>query len=247
MGIFSHCVALFRGLTVEWLRTYLMICSFWDVMLCGLVARDKAHITMTLFSKLLLVLLSPVLLFLFALYLYYLFCPVHSSTHKTEAAGSSKIMVNCLPNYKHGYHTLCTWPQENPKLYAVCCLCNAYTICHLTFASPCIIIRFKWISQQDATVLQVYYSTFICGSTCFGHLPAHHQEHATALGASGSTIRRKQMERCWSWFGPQPDHDQKRSIRFLLMVEPEAPSAVACSWWWAGRRPKHVEPHMNVE
>jgi hypothetical protein len=27
----------------------------------------------------------------------------------------------------------------------------------------------------------------------------------------------------------------------------EAPSAVLCSWWWEGRRPKHVEPHMNVE
>jgi len=27
------------------------------------------------------------------------------------------------------------------------------------------------------------------------------------------------------------DHDQQRSIRFLLTVEPEAPSAVVCSWW----------------
>ena len=37
------------------------------------------------------------------------------------------------------------------------------------------------IHQQDATVSQVYYLTFVCGSTCFGHLPAHHQEHAAAL------------------------------------------------------------------
>jgi hypothetical protein len=31
-----------------------------------------------------------------------------------------------------------------------------------------------------------------------------------------------------------PDHDQQRSSRFLPTVEPEAPSAVVCFWWWAG-------------
>jgi hypothetical protein len=36
-------------------------------------------------------------------------------------------------------------------------------------------------------VSQVYYSTFMCGSTCFGRLSAHHQERTTALGASGFT------------------------------------------------------------
>jgi len=40
---------------------------------------------------------------------------------------------------------------------------------------------------------------------------------------------------------------KQRFRPFLPKVEPEAPSAVACSWWWAGWRPKHVEPHMNVE
>jgi len=44
-----------------------------------------------------------------------------------------------------------------------------------------------------------------------------------------------------------PDHDQQRPSHFLPTVEQEAPSAVACSWWRAGRRPKHVEPHTNVE
>jgi hypothetical protein len=29
---------------------------------------------------------------------------------------------------------------------------------------------------------------FMCGSTCFGRLPTHHQEHTTALGASGFTV-----------------------------------------------------------
>jgi hypothetical protein len=50
----------------------------------------------------------------------------------------------------------------------------------LTFTSPCIIIGFKWFHQQDATVLQIYYLTFMRGSTCFGRLPAHCQEHTTA-------------------------------------------------------------------
>jgi len=68
----------------------------------------------------------------------------------------------------------------------------------------------------------------MCGSTCFGHHPAHHQEHTTAIGASGFTVGQKrlsahhqehttelgasgftvggkQLEHCWSWFGrPRP-------------------------------------------
>ena len=37
------------------------------------------------------------------------------------------------------------------------------------------------IIQLDATVSKVYYSTFICDSTCFGRLHAHYQELTTAL------------------------------------------------------------------
>ena len=46
----------------------------------------------------------------------------------------------------------------------------------------------KKFVYQDAAVSQVYYLTFMCGSTCFGRLPAHHQEHTTALGASGALL-----------------------------------------------------------
>jgi len=42
--------------------------------------------------------------------------------------------------------------------------------------------------QQNATFSQVYYLTFMCGSTCFGHFLSHHQELTTALAASGFTI-----------------------------------------------------------
>jgi hypothetical protein len=44
-----------------------------------------------------------------------------------------------------------------------------------------------------------------------------------------------------------PDYDQQHSSRFSPAVSPEAPSAGVRSWWWAGRRPKHVEPHINVK
>jgi len=40
---------------------------------------------------------------------------------------------------------------------------------------------------------------FMCASTCFGSLSAHHQERTTALGASGFTIGVWRLERCWSW------------------------------------------------
>jgi len=42
------------------------------------------------------------------------------------------------------------------------------------------------------------------------------------------------------------DHDQQRSNCHAPSVKPEAPSAVVRSWWRAERRPKHVEPHLNV-
>ena len=44
-----------------------------------------------------------------------------------------------------------------------------------------------------------------------------------------------------------PDYDQQRSNRHSPTVQPEAPSTVVRSWWWAERRPKHVEPHINVK
>jgi len=59
--------------------------------------------------------------------------------------------------------------------------------------------RFKLFNQQDATVSQVYYLTFMSGSAFFGRPHAHHQEHTTALGASGFTVREQRLERCWSW------------------------------------------------
>jgi len=44
----------------------------------------------------------------------------------------------------------------------------------------------------------------------------------------------------------RPDHDQQRCYRHSPTVKPEAASAVVCSWWWAGRRPK-LEEHIKVK
>jgi hypothetical protein len=47
-------------------------------------------------------------------------------------------------------------------------------------------------------ISQVYYLTFMCGSTCFGRLSAHYQERTNALRASGFTVGEWRLERCWS-------------------------------------------------
>jgi hypothetical protein len=37
-------------------------------------------------------------------------------------------------------------------------------------------LLFKWINQPDASISQIYWSSFKYSSTCFGHPHAHHQE-----------------------------------------------------------------------
>jgi hypothetical protein len=71
----------------------------------------------------------------------------------------------------------------------------------------------------------------MCGSTCFGRLPAHHQEHTTAVRASGFTTGEKTAGALLVviWQDNRPDHDQQRYSRFSPTVKPEAPSAVVCS------------------
>jgi len=44
----------------------------------------------------------------------------------------------------------------------------------------------------------------------------------------------------------RPD-DQQRCYRHAPTVKPEPANAVVCSWWWAWKRPKHVEPHVNLK
>jgi len=116
-----------------------------------------------------------------------------------------------------------TFNPLNAKLNPICHLLALLGAHHILYVSR---IRVNSIQINQPTrcscFSRVYYSTFICGSTCFGRLPAHHQENTTALPHN------------------RPDHDQQCSSRFLPKVEPEAPSVVVSSWWWAGRRPKRL-------
>ena len=95
--------------------------------------------------------------------------------------GYLKMLLNCIGHEAYMELEGC---YEWWLLMTMVCEVVAY----LTFASLCIIIQFKWINQQNATVSQVYYLTFMRGSTCFGRFLAHHQELTTALAASGFTV-----------------------------------------------------------
>jgi len=54
---------------------------------------------------------------------------------------------------------------------------------------------------------------FMCGSAHFGHPPAHHQEHTTALGASGFTVGEQRLERCWLWlYAPDDGRGDARNM-----------------------------------
>ena len=77
-------------------------------------------------------------------------------------------------------------------------------------------------------------------------------------GASSPIIRSLQLhyeslvlplERSgWSVVGRGlADHDQQRCYRHSPTVKPEAANAIVSSWWWARKRPKYVEPYINVK
>jgi hypothetical protein len=44
-----------------------------------------------------------------------------------------------------------------------------------------------------------------------------------------------------------PDHDQQHCYHRTPTVKPGAVNAIVSSRWWAWKRPKHVEPHINVK
>jgi len=60
-------------------------------------------------------------------------------------------------------------------------------------------VKVKQFIKKNPTrrnnVSKFYYSIFIWNSTCFGRHTAHHQEHKTALAASGFFIRGKLLGR----------------------------------------------------
>ena len=75
--------------------------------------------------------------------------------------------------------------------------------------------------QPDATVFQFTILTFIYSSTCLGRFPAHHQELNDCSGSLWFYLRIVVTVVLCSWSG--------------------RPAGPTKNWWWAGKRPRHVE------
>ena len=88
--------------------------------------------------------------------------------------------------------------------------------------------------QPDATILQFIILTFVYSSTRFGCFPAHHQELNDCSGSLGLYLRIVVIVMLCSWSG-RPDHEHSTTVTTRL------PLQSLSSWWWAGKRPKHVE------
>jgi len=80
------------------------------------------------------------------------------------------------------------------------------------------------MNQQDATVFRVF------SLDVYLWLNMFRASYRPSSGTYNCTRGLCFYIRCW-----------------MKNVKTEAACAVVCSWWWAVRRPKHVEPQINVE
>jgi len=87
----------------------------------------------------------------------------------------------------------------------------------------------------------------MCRSTCFGRFHAHHQELTTALTASGFNLERGGSSVIGRGLAVPARPRPTTLLPPLSKLKPEAVNAVVSSWWWAWKRPKHVEWHINVK
>jgi hypothetical protein len=100
------------------------------------------------------------------------------------------------------------------------------------------------IANKMQQCIKIYYSMFICSSTCFGWHTTHHQELKTALVASGFAY----LKGCGRWGCWMLTVSSNLNVQQSFMyAKPEAISAVLSSWWWVVCRPKHVELYINME
>jgi hypothetical protein len=79
---------------------------------------------------------------------------------------------------------------------------------------------------------------------------AHYQELTTALTASGFTLKLEGNGVVGRGLVGYEESANPRPTTLLpprTKVQPEAVNVVVSSWWWAWRRPKHVERHINVK
>jgi hypothetical protein len=101
-------------------------------------------------------------------------------------------------------------------LKVLCPVSRTITTLVLRFVNQCIIIQFKYVNHQtDATIFQFIVLTFIYSSTCFGRLPAHHQELNNCSGSLWFYLRIVVIVVLCSWSGrpaDRPDHEHSTTI-----------------------------------
>ena len=99
--------------------------------------------------------------------------------------------------------------------------------------------------QPDATIFQFIILTFIYRSTGFGLSHAHHQELNNCSSSLWFYLRTVVIDVLCSWLG-RPDHEHSTTVTTIRRKNQRLPLKSLTSWWWAGKRPKHVELYINV-
>ena len=94
--------------------------------------------------------------------------------------------------------------------------------------------------QHDATIIQFIILTFVYSSTCFGLLPAHHQEFNDCSGSLWVYLRIVATFVLCSWSGrpAQTQHDCHHDTK----VKPEAATAVIELLMMGGKTPETCWP-----
>jgi len=135
--------------------------------------------------------------------------------------------------------------------------CSEWTCHHKYLVEPYfsvnlnswLFFKVRKISNKSTILMEQFHKFFtwrLCLSTCFRRLHAHHQELATALTASGFTLERGGSSVVGRGLAGQTTTNSA-AITNAPTVKPETVNAVVSSWWWAWRRLKHVERHINVK
>jgi hypothetical protein len=97
---------------------------------------------------------------------------------------------------------------------------------NLGFVSPCIIILSNKSNQPDASIFQIYCSSFEYSSTCFGHPHTHHLELINCSSRLRFTIGTWWYQCRCRGRSDRNDHDQRHCYYHAPTVKPEAAAAV---------------------